>query len=40
MRATFTCVIVLLQPDGSGRMPIPPNVLEVFHRIDGVEKRT
>jgi len=40
VRATFTCVIVLLQPDGSGRMPIPPHVLEVFHQIDGVEKRT
>lgn len=39
VRASFTCVIVLLQPDGSGRMPIPPHVLEVFHQIDGVERR-
>lgn len=39
VRATFTCVIVLLQPDGSGRMPIPEPVRERFHAVDGVERR-
>lgn len=38
-RAAFTCVIVLLQPDGSGRMPIPAHIIEHFHLIDGVERR-
>ncbi|WP_299785468.1 acyl-CoA thioesterase [uncultured Marivita sp.] len=38
-RAAFTCVIVLLQPDGSGRMPIPANILRHFHEVDGVERR-
>ena len=37
-RAAFTCVIVLLQPDGSGRMPIPPHIIEHFHAVDGVER--
>lgn len=39
VRASFTCVIVLLHPDGSGRMPIPEHILNVFHQVDGVEKR-
>ena len=26
LRATYRCVIVLLNPDGSGRMPIPQNI--------------
>jgi acyl-CoA thioester hydrolase len=39
VRATFTCVIVLLQPDGNGRMPIPAPVRERFHKIDGVARR-
>jgi acyl-CoA thioester hydrolase len=38
-RAAFTCVIVLLHPDGSGRMPIPAHILEHFHTVDGVERR-
>lgn len=38
-RAAFTCVIVLLQPDGSGRMPIPTYITEHFHTVDGVERR-
>ncbi|WP_439521951.1 acyl-CoA thioesterase [Marivita sp.] len=36
-RADFTCVIVLLYPDGSGRMPIPKRIIEHFHQVDGVE---
>ncbi|MCI5111075.1 MAG: acyl-CoA thioesterase [Marivita sp.] len=39
VRATFTCVIVLLMPDGSARMPIPEYVRERFHAVDGVERR-
>ena len=39
VRAIFTCVIVLLQPDGSGRMPIPEPVRERFHSVDGVQRR-
>src|SRR6056297_2739 len=35
-RAAFTCVIVLLEPDGSGRMPIPDNIRAHFHTVDGV----
>lgn len=35
-RAAFQCVIVLLSPDGAGRMPIPPRVLSRFHEVDGV----
>ena len=35
-RATFDCVIVLLHPDGSGRMPIPDVIRERFHAVDGV----
>lgn len=37
-RATFTCVVVLLQPDGSGRMPIPQHILDHFHEVDGVSQ--
>lgn len=29
-RAEFQCVIVLLQPDGSGRMPIPERIRRYF----------
>lgn len=38
-RAAFTCVIVLLQPDGNRRMPIPARILDYFHEFDGVERR-
>ena len=38
-RATFTCVIVLLQPDGSGRMPISAHILDYFHDVDSVARR-
>ena len=37
--ATFECVVVILTPDGSARMPIPDAVLEYFHTVDGVPKR-
>lgn len=39
VRATFNCVIVLLIPDGSGRMALPEPVRERFHAVDGVERR-
>lgn len=39
VRATFECVIVLLTPDGSARMPIPDAICERFHAIDGVPRR-
>ncbi|MCK0150965.1 thioesterase family protein [Marivita sp. S6314] len=35
-RAAFTCVIVLLQPDGSGRFPLPEPLKAHFHTVDGV----
>lgn len=35
-RAAFTCVIVLLYPDGSGRMPIQEDIRARFHTVDGV----
>lgn len=35
LRASFDCVIVLLQPDGSGRFPIPPAVRSRFGSVDG-----
>ena len=38
LRATFECVIVLLTPDGSARMPIPNEIREGFHQIDGVPR--
>ena len=38
-RARFECVIVLLQPDGSGRMPIPDAIRARFHEVDGVPRR-
>lgn len=31
-RAEFLCIIVLLQPDGSGRMPIPDPIRAYFDR--------
>jgi acyl-CoA thioester hydrolase len=38
-RAAFSCVIVLLEPDGSARMPIPDAILAHFHDVDGVPRR-
>ncbi len=35
LRATFDCVMVLLNPDGPGRMPIPQAVRERFGAVDG-----
>ena len=35
LRATFDCVLVLLQPDGAGRMPIPEDVKARFRDLDG-----
>lgn len=35
LRATFECVLVLLNPDGSGRYPIPENVRQHFETVDG-----
>ena len=34
LRASFDCVIVLLNPDGSGRYPIPASVRARFGTID------
>lgn len=38
LRASFDCVLVLLQPDGSGRYDIPPTVRERFIAIDGAAR--
>ncbi|MFP7571469.1 acyl-CoA thioesterase [Marivita sp. S2033] len=38
-RAAFQGVIVLLKPDGSGRMPIPDEIRAHFHDVDGVPER-
>ena len=35
LRATFDCVLVLLQPDGSGRFPIPDEIRARFIAVDG-----
>lgn len=35
LRATFDCVLVLLQQDGSGRYPIPDDVKQRFIEVDG-----
>lgn len=35
LRAEMDCVLVLLQPDGSGRYPIPPEVAHRFAEQDG-----
>ena len=37
LRATLDCVLVLLQPDGTERYPIPPGVRTRFIKIDGAE---
>lgn len=39
-RATFDCVLVLLQPDGSGRYPIPEHIKEHFRDVDGAQHET
>lgn len=38
LRATFACVLVLLNPDGSGRLPIPKRVCDRFGQIDGAAR--
>ncbi|MEX0286732.1 MAG: acyl-CoA thioesterase [Paracoccaceae bacterium] len=35
LRATFSAVMVMLLPDGSGRMPLPPALREAFETRDG-----
>ncbi|AXI54767.1 thioesterase [Sulfitobacter sp. JL08] len=35
LRAVFTCVSVLLMPDGSGRMPLPDALKQRFLDVDG-----
>ncbi|GLQ26642.1 acyl-CoA thioesterase [Sulfitobacter pacificus] len=35
LRATFDCVLVLLQPDGSGRFAIPDAIRARFIAVDG-----
>ena len=35
-RAAFTCVVVLLAPDGSGRLAIPDHIKTHFDTVDGV----
>lgn len=35
LRATFECVLVLLNPDGSGRYPIPEEMRKRFVEVDG-----
>ena len=35
-RAAFTCVIVLLTPDGTARLSIPDAIKACFHDVDGV----
>ena len=37
LRATFECVLVLLQPDGSGRYPIPSALRTRFVEDDGAK---
>jgi acyl-CoA thioester hydrolase len=37
LRATLDCVLVLLQPDGSDRYPIPHAVRARFIKIDGAQ---
>ena len=36
LRAEFKCVVVLLNPDGNGRYPIPDAIKARFHAVDGV----
>jgi len=38
LRATFACVIVLLEPDGSGRAPLPDAMVRMFRQIDGAAR--
>ena len=38
-RAEFHCVMVLLQPDGSGRMPIPEPIRQYFDQSEEVARR-
>lgn len=35
LRASFDCVLVLLQPDGSGRYPVPDEIRQKFIDLDG-----
>ncbi|WP_370401448.1 acyl-CoA thioesterase [Sulfitobacter sp. JB4-11] len=40
LRTTFDCVIVLLQPDGSGKYPIPDPVKSRFAAVDGAQEES
>ena len=40
LRTTFDCVIVLLQPDGSAKYPIPNAVKARFAAVDGATEDT
>ncbi|WP_323380215.1 thioesterase family protein [Sulfitobacter sp. F26169L] len=35
LRATFDCVMVMLEPDGNSRRPIPQNFRKSFVELDG-----
>lgn len=39
LRATFDCVLVLLQPDGSGKFPIPDAIRNRFVAVDGATQK-
>ena len=36
-RSSYTCVLALRAPDGSGSFPIPENIIEDFRTRDGAE---
>ncbi|WP_299875786.1 thioesterase family protein [uncultured Sulfitobacter sp.] len=40
LRTTFDCVIVLLQPDGSGKYAIPAAVKKRFAAVDGAREES
>lgn len=40
LRTTFDCVIVLLQPDGSGKYAIPEAVKKRFAEVDGAKEES
>jgi acyl-CoA thioester hydrolase len=40
LRATFTCIMVLLTPDGSARHPIPDNIKAELIKTDGAIQHT
>ena len=38
LRATFDCVMVNLQPDGSGKRPLPDDLCARFESVDGARR--